>query len=74
MADIKTILDQVKNIGNPETHKDGTNKKRAAVAGGAIGLVVGTMIGYSRKWNMFYSIIGGVIVFGTLGYIIAPKD
>lgn len=76
MADIKTILDKVKSIGStaPGTHKDGTNKKKTALAAGSVGFVVGMMIGYSRKWNLFYSIAGGTVLFGVIGYLAAPED
>lgn len=75
MVDVKQIINNVKTIGNSDDeHKDGLGKKRAAFSGAMIGIVAGIAIGYTKKWNVALSAIGGGIIGGLIAGILSPRD
>lgn len=75
MADIKKVAGDLKEIAvGTDQHKDGMNKKRAAMSGACVGLVVGIVMTFVYKWNWFYSIAGGAAIGGVAAGVITPKD
>lgn len=68
------ILDQ---ILDDKPGKDGkretSNRTKAGIACAVTGLVVGLMMGYSKKWNLFYAAAGGAVIGGAIGSIATPK-
>lgn len=75
MADVAKIISDVKALGTePEKHKDGMSKKKAAFSGALVGIVIGLMASYTWKWNLFYGAIGGGIIGGSVASLISPKD
>lgn len=75
MADFKQLLDETKRIASEsDDHKDGMSKKRATFSGIVIGGIVGLMVGYSKKWNLIYSIVGGAAIGGVISRVLSPRD
>jgi hypothetical protein len=73
--DIKSALDNLDKIKNgSEDSGDGMNKARAAFACGIIGTMTGLMVGYSKKWNLFYSAIVGGMIGVISASLFVPKD
>lgn len=71
MPFIDEILDKV-NTGKDSAGKDRSNRSKAAIACVMAGIVVGLMIGSSKKWNLFYSAAGGGLIGGVVGGILTP--
>lgn len=69
---VEDILDRVDQVKD-KNGKDSGAKTRAIVAGVIAGGIVGLMIGYSKKWNLFYSAVSGSFIGGGLGAILVPK-
>ena len=75
MADVKNILDTVDKIKNGEEQpSDGLNRTRGAIAAVIIGSITGLMIGYSRKFNLFYSAILGGVIGGVITAVFTPNN
>ena len=49
---IEDMLDKVDHVNDADGKRVGA-KTRSAVAGALAGCVIGLMIGYSKKWNLF---------------------
>lgn len=67
------FIDQLLDKNEESGKNDKTNKTRAAIACGIAGLVVGLMLGYSKKWNLFYSGAAGAVIGGMAGSLATPK-
>jgi hypothetical protein len=74
MANIEDLLAKAESIKQEEEKNDGRNKLRSAFAGMIVGGITGLMIGYSRKWKLFYSIIGGATIGAAVTYVFTPKS
>lgn len=72
MADIESILDKVDQIKNEESDT-ATPRSRSGIAAIIVGGIVGIMVGASKKWNLFYSAIGGAVAGGVVGTLLVPK-
>lgn len=68
---IDELLD---NAGRTKTADGGSksNKFKAAFACTVIGAVAGLAIGYSGKFNLFYSALTGAFIGGTAGTLFVP--
>jgi hypothetical protein len=71
MVDFDSLLEKIDEV----KREDGTASPRAksGFASFIVGGIVGTMVGYSKKWNLFYSAIGGAVLGGAIGSIIVPS-
>jgi uncharacterized membrane protein len=73
-AVIEDLLAKAESIKNEEGKNDGNNRTRSAFAGLIIGAIGGTMIGYTKKWNLFYSALTGAILGSGVTYVFTPKS
>lgn len=69
---VEDILDKAERIKNGQDN-DHTARSRSAVACGIVGGLVGLMVGYSKKWKLFYSAIGGMAIGATVGHLFVAK-
>lgn len=68
------ILDQLLDSKPGKNGKtEASNRAKAGIACAITGLVVGLMIGYSKKWNLFYAAAGGTVIGGAIGSLATPK-
>lgn len=68
---IEDLLDKI-DTGTSASKQDRSNRGKATVACVIAGLVVGLMVGYSKKWNLFYAAAGGAMIGGVAGAIFTP--
>lgn len=74
MATVSDLIDKIDDIKNDNNGNDGLNRTRSAFACMTVGAIVGLMVGYSKKWNLFYSIIGGGAVGSIAGAMFTKKS
>jgi hypothetical protein len=68
------MIDEI--LAKVDAVKSGERSPRArgTVASAIIGGLAGLMIGYSKKWNLFYSILGGAVTGTIVGAVFIPKS
>jgi len=69
---VEDILDKADRIKNGQDDEH-TARSRSAVACGIVGGLVGLMVGYSKKWKLFYSAIAGMAIGGLVGHAFVAK-
>lgn len=69
---VDDILDKADQIKDSKGRSAGP-RTRSAVAGIIIGGIVGIMVGYSKKWNLFYSTVTGAVIGGAAGSLLVSK-
>ncbi len=50
-----------------------SEKIKSTAACAIVGGLTGLMIGYSKKWNLFYSFVTGAAIAGIIGSAFVPK-
>lgn len=77
MKYVKDILSKVEEATKPDADNaketPSNFKLRSSLAGAAVGGIVGLMIAYSKKWNMFYGVLGGAVLGGLIANLFTPK-
>jgi len=73
MKSIDQVFEKIDQIKNEDTTGEGISRSRSGFASMIIGGICGLMIGYSKKWNLFYSAIGGSVLGGVVGTVLVPK-
>jgi hypothetical protein len=68
---VDQILNKVDGIKNSQGGPSYRN--RSAFACMLVGGVTGLMIGFSKKWNLFYSALGGGLIGGVAGSLLVPR-